>query len=46
MSSDNEDLRLAQDEVPEPGDVPKSSNDSMQMALLKSAYFWCKDDLS
>ncbi|MBK9771110.1 MAG: AI-2E family transporter [Candidatus Obscuribacter sp.] len=28
MSSDNEDLRLAQDEVPEPGDVPKSSNDS------------------
>jgi predicted PurR-regulated permease PerM len=28
VSSDKEDLRLAQDEVPEPGAVPESSNDS------------------
>lgn len=28
VSSDSEDLRLAQDELPEPGAVPKSSNDS------------------
>lgn len=28
MSSDNEELRLAQDELPEPGAVPNSSNDS------------------